>query len=559
MMQNLKLKSINEIGLDTHFLIPSYQRGYRWDQTQVINLLDDIYDFMQTKEKNSFYCLQPVVIRQNVKQQSEVIDGQQRLTTIAILLHYLDRPSYTLEYETRPSSQKMLTQLKNDQSEAENVDHHYFKQAYQTIEEWFAPKRNIEPTLVDEFYITLGKQVKVIWYEVDATVEAYDLFMRLNIGKIELTNAELIKAALLQPRGDHDRTELALEWERMEQILQNKDFWYFLNPTYDYTNRLELLFDLIVQNHPKHHDTYYTFYEMLKMDTLEFWSQTRRLFSRLEEWYNDRTLYHLIGYVLHRRGQITLSDLLSKYDSSSIQSKQDFISYLKQETRSTLPVPISRISEMSYANRSDHEAIHNTLLLFNILEEIQSERAIHRFPFSHYVQENWSLEHIHAQKTETLSTMQQWRAWLTDASVLKDALEFKIDIPLFSTLLQQPTFRREEFDQAVVQFEEAVRQQSATQENAILIEGEALHSLGNLALLDQSLNTALGNHYYPVKFSKLKQHERKGGYVPPATRNVFWKYYSEQPSHHQYWSVEDRQDYVAYIIQSLAGYFEEEQ
>ena len=77
---------------------------------------------------------------------------------------------------------------------------------------------------------------------------------------------------------------------------------------------------------------------------------------------------------------------------------------------------------MSYANRSDHEAIHNTLLLFNILEEIQSERAIHRFPFSHYVQENWSLEHIHAQKTETLSTMQQWRAWLTDANVLKDAL-----------------------------------------------------------------------------------------------------------------------------------------
>ena len=86
-----------------------------------------------------------------------------------------------------------------------------------------------------------------------------------------------------------------------------------------------------------------------------------------------------------------------------------------------------------------------------------------------------------------------------------------------------------------------------------------MHSLGNLALLDQSLNTALGNHYYSVKFSKLKQHERKGGYVPPATRNVFWKYYSEQPSHHQYWSVEDRQDYVAYIIQSLAGYFEEEQ
>lgn len=48
-MQNLTLKSINGIGLDTHFIIPSYQRGYRWDQTQVINLLKDIQEFMKIK------------------------------------------------------------------------------------------------------------------------------------------------------------------------------------------------------------------------------------------------------------------------------------------------------------------------------------------------------------------------------------------------------------------------------------------------------------------------------------------------------------------------------
>lgn len=176
------------------------QRGYRWDQTQVINLLDDIQEFIETKNRDSFYCLQPVVVRKNEQQYFEVIDGQQRLTTIAILLHYLSQPSYTLQYETRPESQKLLQQLNQDTLAPTNVDHHYFKQAYDTIKAWFEPQLNKEPTLKSEFYITLGKQVKVIWYEVDASVEAYDLFMRLNIGKIELTNAELIKAALLHNR-----------------------------------------------------------------------------------------------------------------------------------------------------------------------------------------------------------------------------------------------------------------------------------------------------------------------------------------------------------------------
>lgn len=558
-MQNLTLKSINEIGLDTHFIIPSYQRGYRWNQTQVINLLEDIQEFIETKNHDSFYCLQPVVVRKDDQQHFEVIDGQQRLTTIAILLHYLGQRSYTLQYETRPESQKLLQQLNQDTSAPTNVDHHYFKQAYDTIKAWFEPQLNTEPTLALEFYITLGKQVKVIWYEVDASVEAYDLFMRLNIGKIELTNAELIKAALLHKRDSHERLELALEWEQMEQALQDDDFWYFLNPHYDYTNRLEFLFDLIANNLPKHHDAYFTFYQMMKSENFTFWSRTRQLFARLEEWYHDRTLYHLIGYVLHRRNQLSLNDLLNKYDSPSIESKQDFITYLKQEVRSTLPSSLSQIRELSYANSSDHTKIHNTLLLFNILEEIQSERAIHRFPFSHYVKEDWSLEHIHAQKTETLSTMNQWRAWLADAHVLKETLQVTMDKPLFSTLLERQTFKREEFDQAVVQFEEAIRQHSATQETTILIDGDALHSFGNLALLDQSLNTTLGNHYYSIKFAKLKQHERNGGYVPPATRNVFWKYYSDQPSQHQYWSLDDRQDYVEYVVQSLARYFKEEQ
>lgn len=80
------LKSIGELeGMEFH--IPHYQRGYRWGEKEVKALLEDIEDFMNTiknkdKENKEFYCLQPVFVRQAEEKQFNVIDGQQRLTTI---------------------------------------------------------------------------------------------------------------------------------------------------------------------------------------------------------------------------------------------------------------------------------------------------------------------------------------------------------------------------------------------------------------------------------------------------------------------------------------------
>ena len=82
------------------FYIPSYQRGYRWQKDQVYRLLDDIY----TNGAKS-YCLQPVVVRKH-DDRYELIDGQQRLTTLYILLKYIQKEykpriklNYSLNYE----------------------------------------------------------------------------------------------------------------------------------------------------------------------------------------------------------------------------------------------------------------------------------------------------------------------------------------------------------------------------------------------------------------------------------------------------------------------------
>ena len=90
---NIELKSISEL-LRMNFFIPSYQRGYRWNEQQIKDLLTDIDNFTSKEVPNSqettWYCLQPIVVKAK-DNQWEVIDGQQRLTTIYLILHYLNQ------------------------------------------------------------------------------------------------------------------------------------------------------------------------------------------------------------------------------------------------------------------------------------------------------------------------------------------------------------------------------------------------------------------------------------------------------------------------------------
>lgn len=74
------------------FLIPSYQRGYRWSDIQVNALLNDVYDFYESRtDAQAKYCLQPIVVTRSSDGKSwEVIDGQQRLTTLWLILNYLN-------------------------------------------------------------------------------------------------------------------------------------------------------------------------------------------------------------------------------------------------------------------------------------------------------------------------------------------------------------------------------------------------------------------------------------------------------------------------------------
>ncbi len=259
MENTLELKTVNSLQ-EFNFYIPSYQRGFRWTPKEVKDLLDDISEFrpkdVGTEGEKTWYCLQPIVVKEKDTNKFEVIDGQQRLTTIYLILHFLNQryvnkeKLLTIEYQTRIDSFSFLKNLSPTTYSNSNVDFHFMSEAFKCITSWFNEKSDFN---FNEFESKFKFDTKVIWYESNE-MDSISIFTRINIGKIPLTNAELIKALFLKSSNFNGaniekirlkQLEISTEWDQIEQSLQNDRFWFFLNENNTSTNRIEFIFNLM--------------------------------------------------------------------------------------------------------------------------------------------------------------------------------------------------------------------------------------------------------------------------------------------------------------------------
>lgn len=191
----LEAKTVGDIS--GHFFVPSYQRGYRWGSNEVIRFLDDIY---ATNGEHDYF-LQPIVLKK-IDDKYELIDGQQRLTTIYLIYQYMhdesygfiDSPKFTIKYETRKKSLEFLKSVDETKKE-ENIDFWHIAESYKQIKEWFQKKE--KKSTITNLNKYFDERVKIIWYEIDKDEDSISIFTRLNIGKIPLANSELVKAMFL--------------------------------------------------------------------------------------------------------------------------------------------------------------------------------------------------------------------------------------------------------------------------------------------------------------------------------------------------------------------------
>ena len=563
------LKTISWL-LDKSFYVPKYQRGYRWTEKQVRDLLDDIDEFSDKDRTNDeFYCLQPLVIKKNGNKWN-LIDGQQRLTTIILILKYFNEMWIgkqklvipPLEYQTRNESKTFIEKLEIQNSKAvssespdSNIDFFHIAHAYETINKWVEEKN--EEFDKSKFQSVFLHYTKIIWYELDTNEDEISSFIRINSGKIPLTNAELIKALFLQKKNfihESDMTihryEMSEDWDRIEHTLQENSFWYFLTKEVPLSySRIELIFDLIYEKETgkkRQKDdpltTYLYFVEKANSpdwNITKQWTQIKNIFETLCEWYNDYERYHCIGYLIYSGKKI--QDL---YKLCYGNKKDESIMVLKKLMLASIPGGLQGIDKIDYDQQSA-ESLRKFYVLYNILYLLKNQGS-YKFPFDQLKTEKWDIEHIDSKTENPLESLKDQIEWLDYTySDLNDELEeFKQEI-----------FEYKKLDKVNIELFSSLYNKIINKivDNSI----KNKNSVGNLTLLDSHTNRAYGNSLFPTKRRFIIERDKKGLFVPPCTKNVFLKYYQTGNVDLRKWTAQDETEYRNDIETTFSEFFKE--
>lgn len=632
-------KRITELA-GLNFYIKDYQRGYRWSETEIISLLSDIEQIDVDEEGGEVYCMQPLVLKKLPEQKDdnadaskhtvrkklgdsgefpkgkslpsgtyELLDGQQRITTIWLILAWLDIEADKEE----PIEYSVYYEL------IRGVDEYFIEKAKKTIEKWFGQSKynqNFQENAKkksefkwnaaekQKFYSKL-KTLFFIWYEVkDEESPAEKIFKSINEGKIELTNAELFKALLLNPdnaegsdskeRIAKEQKEIAFEWDKLESGLRDDDFWYFISQNDVEKSSSRTRIDYVVEIYARelnknenlgfdpHKDRFSflaiqeylnkenktSYYETIK----GIWENIVKVYDKLYSWYKDEELYHTIGFLVaaeeSNRGlkSVVSEEVAKLYAETNTLGKEGVKKYVKKRIYKQIAVSKKEnrkseilLDDILYEYPLDGEEIvkrnvlRKILLFSNIFtmvflkdnsdeEEKYDEAAISktRFPFSIYNQTEWDIEHIRPRTVE--KNLEKGSKNFEDFKSNLSALKDDTD------------------DEEIVRTIDDYLSQDLSEENYKSADGyneccskwadyaEKLnqtpdHGIENLVLLNASINRSYGNAFFNKKRKKIIAQDQKGVFIPIVTKNVFMKYYSDSMVNPTQWTDEDKEGY----------------
>ena len=553
------LKTINDLE-NLNFYIPNYQRGYRWGKIEVNALLQDILDFYQTdRNKESFYCIQPIVVKKDSKRY-KVIDGQQRLTTIFLIIKFLNNKDiFDINYQTRRESNDFLKNIQNKlDSERVNIDFFYFLNAYKEIKKFFNDK--MEEISKEEFLQTLLYSCKVLWYEISEQEKENEVFIRLNIGKIPLLEAENIKALFLAENEYIEEDELkerAEAWYEAEiKAREDNDFRYCVLNKINEKNlmynefgkpvikddilRVESYLKAIVPSNEKLFDYFYKYYKDKTIDKKweEFISSVNTLesFSFKGVGKIDREIFHYIGYLILSGENIF--DIYKFWLEN--KDKNRFRDILFNRIKSKISNYIQNIDELHYGK--DRDKIINILLLFNLEYLISQEDSNEYFKFNRFQLEQWSLEHIYAQNSRSIedeikkNDNEKVKKWLIEVKEYLDNNEEAYQN--IEAALKNNEFNKDLFNAIDESF----------------INDPLLNSIQNLTLLDKSSNSRIGNHIFSKKRKEIQKLGEEDKLIPIATKKVFNKEFSNSKDNPDVFTKKDQEDYLENIKKYLNKY-----
>lgn len=600
------LKSVSELcgspnSSGNNYFIPDYQRGYRWGEREVTQLLSDLYEFMnQHLSQQDFYCLQPLVVVErkaerlvslpkHVKEEGtvvyEVVDGQQRLTTLFLLIHYFNEQyrvknkltTPQLHFETRKGSAAALEGVQIDTNGAavfgnagcqltQSIDFWHIQHAYEYIHHWCV--NNLATELQERFQDFVLDRTKVIWYAVDASQDVIKVFERNNVGKIALTDAELIKAQMLQRNRQGDinvlrqQLEIAHEWDEMENALRQESLWAFLyGGEVAPVNRIEKLFALVLKQRGfpegRIFDRVEAYMKKQKEEStpdpnlVQLWSNIKELFFVFTDWYKDHSFYHYIG-LLTSMG-VSIESIWDKAKANPLMTKDCFLKELKRMIGERINKTFKYKEEEKkeekegffvHSNNKDcyqtGRAVKELILLYNVQLCLRPDCS-ERLPFNLYHSSDWDLEHIDSQTESDIKSLNDQKQWLRDARLFVNNTDLKTRI---ASYLDNKEVNEDEFSDLHEQVQEDLGEKD-----------DYSQSIGNLCLLDARTNRSYQNALYPVKRAKIVKREAEGQYIFPGTRIAFMKFFAGAETERiTVWSQNDKVAFEKHIYTTIKDF-----
>lgn len=544
------------------FIIPYLQRAYKWKEKQAKQMLEDFSEFL--KQEKTYYCMQPLAVVKIGDNKYELLDGQQRLTTLLILWRILFEDNkentfypYIFEYERDSSESNTLLNrysfiTESDEikkGEHRNIDKYYMSKVYGAIKQYFdnpfdnPEEKEKKKNAFKKLLKGDGKHILFLWYEVNEE-EKHTTFAHLNSGKIELTCSELIKAILLSDgnkessdnKGLLDKSLVAAQYAEMEEAFNDDRLWYMLQtdePLYN-GSRMDLLFNMVLNISRKAYeaDPKAAFYKVYagRADLSRFWKDCRAYFVRIMDLYKNPYTYHYIGYLTYTEGNNKIDDWVKAYKESGLKG---CIEQLKSKVRESIS-GLGDFEKITYSDTSK-ATLRKIFILHNIQTILIHYEAIkkanlglrfsyERFPFELLYSQKWDIEHIASLTDNPLTKQKDRKDWIASA---------KADYP--EIFAQRPELNNE-----IDLFEKDSKTERFTHiYNEIVGSAESnspqnKDGLGNLVLLDRHTNRSYHNSLYKRKRKIIlaasnidnQNKEYQVTYIPRCTLNVFLKTYN---------------------------------
>ncbi|PQJ73594.1 DUF262 domain-containing protein [Polaribacter butkevichii] len=537
--------------------IPLYQRGYKWEPKHVTKLLVDIDNFQVSDAK--FYCLQNITIVPK-DNYFNIVDGQQRLTTLTIILAYLQEeelvynkvrfPENSIRKETNRFLNEIIT--KQDVSfpeedwdvfidENKDYDHqdiYHIFQVYKTIDKWFEEKESQLSFSKENYRNKLLKHVKFIINKIDDKTSSEEkIFGNLNSKRIPLDGADLVRAVLItrvakeEGKREADIKNIVRVNERRVkigwQLDQINNWWSKENVRHYFSKFVSVsserigtikLFDdnkypinilyLLFAEKKGEEVLTLELIEKNNNDALGLYKEIIKLNSTLQDWFQDKEIYHYLGFLFNQKlkRDFNYSTVWQLWEDCN--TRDLFKEELIKEMKSSLMTDDELISFVDTSinwYKKEPRKLVSALILMDIIHSIKNNQPF--LPYSSFNKATNDIEHIFPQNPENIKDKKAYIVFLNTYVVAKDS---QFDVSEFDLNKDD-----DEYLDTVDDFIE-------TQIEAINID-----SIGNLVLLYNSLNRSISNNPYAKKRARIIEYFNKGNFIQPHTFQVFVRYFND--------------------------------